>query len=169
MRLGSKRFFAVALSLLFILMITSRAWAYKVTQEEREMSYYIVEQEAGGLSYEHKQIIMWVIDNRRRSPLFRYKTLKGVMTAEKQFSSLPNYYTKKRRPTQDTINAVDSVIEAIECADINPVSTDIMGFKTVQNTSKGALFFYRPIKGKRIKFFENREFLFELEGHRFFK
>lgn len=172
MRIKYNSFFKAGLALLLILTLTSRAWAYKAIQEEREMGYYIVEQEACGLSYEHKQIIMWVIDNRRRSRLFNYRTLKDVMTAKKQFTSLTNYYSKKCEPTPDTIRAVDSVLNAIESEDLNknPESGDIASQSEIAvNNSKGALFFYHPIKGRRIKFFENREFLFELEGHRFFK
>jgi N-acetylmuramoyl-L-alanine amidase len=124
------------------------------TDEEKSMLEYIVQQEVNGLSLEHKRIIAGVIVNRVKSSSFP-NSIKGVLTQTNQFSSLSNWYSKKVTPDADTKQAVDEVLNG----------------KTEDKT-KGALYFYSPkyASGSSSSWFENHlTFLFELEGHRFFK
>lgn len=126
-----------------------------VTEEERIMMYYIVEMEAHSLSFYHKQLISCVILNRVDSDLFKESSIYEVLTAKNQFSSLFNFYEHRFEPDSSTIQAVDSVL-----------------YGTIQSSpyefSKGALFFYNPDIVGYKQFFENRPFLYEIEGHRFF-
>ena len=124
------------------------------TDEERIMMYYIVEMEAHSLSHYHKQLISCVIVNRVYSDLFKESSIYEVLTAKNQFSSLFNYYNHKFEPESSTIQAVDSIL-----------------YGSVQDPyafSSGALFFYNPDIVGYKSFFENRPFLYEIEGHRFF-
>ena len=128
--------------------------AISTTDEEKRMLYCIVEMEAHGLSYYHKQIITCVILNRVDSELFKESSIYDVLTAKNQFSSLFNYYDTKFEPEESTIKAVDSILQR-EVEDYH-------------SFSKGAIFFYNPSIVGYKSFFENRTFLYEIEGHRFF-
>lgn len=124
------------------------------TAVEQEMLGYIVQQEAGGYSLEHKQVIAQVVVNRVRSDQFP-DTITGVLTQKNQFSSLSNWYSKKNKPDTDTLQAVENVLSG-SCQDI----------------TMGATFFYAPQWAGRsaASWFENSlDYLFTLDGHRFFK
>lgn len=124
------------------------------TSTEQEMLTYIVQQEAGGLSLAHKQIIAQVIVNRVQSSAFP-DTIYDVLTQKNQFSSLSNWYSKKNAPDTDTIQAVQDVLDG-----------------RYDDQTMGATFFYAPkwASQKSASWFENRlEYLFTLDGHRFFK
>lgn len=126
------------------------------TEEEQRMMEYIIQQEVRGATLQHKRIIAWVIVNRVRSDRFAYaETISDVILANGQFSSVSNYYNHTYEPDEDTKQAVREVLNG-ECEDL----------------SNGALFFYAPrwASKKAASYFENSlTFLFELEGHRFFK
>ncbi|HCG35121.1 MAG TPA: hypothetical protein DER23_02140, partial [Clostridiales bacterium] len=125
-----------------------------LSEQEFDMICFVVEREARGLSYEHKQIITWVIVNRVRSGKFP-STVYAVLHSKNQFSTISNYYQPKYMPTDDTIQAVYSVLNG-----------------NAQDISKGAVYFYAPARAKQssANWFENDlKFLFEMEGHRFFK
>lgn len=121
------------------------------TQEELEMMEYVVEQETHGGSLEHKRIVSYVIINRVKSDLFP-NTIKEVLTAEKQFSSITNYYNKVNPPEEITKQAVYEALNGL-CED----------------KSGGALYFYAPRWCGYMSYFENKPFVLEMEGHRFFK
>ena len=124
------------------------------TEEEQEMMEYIIQQEVRGASLRHKRIIAQVIVNRVKSDKFP-NTISEVILQENQFSSVDNYYNHTYEPDEDTKQAVREVLNN-ECEDL----------------SQEALFFYSPrwASSSAASYFENNlTFLFELEGHRFFK
>lgn len=124
------------------------------TEEEVRMMECIIQQEVRGATLKHKRIIANVILNRVKSEKFP-DTISKVILQKNQFSSVGNYYNCKYEPDDDTITAVREVLNG-ECEDL----------------SNGALFFYSPRWASKsaASYFENNlEFLFELEGHRFFK
>jgi len=132
---------------------TSRTSKY--TNEEIEMTKWIVQQEVMGGSLEHKTIVAQVLVNRLNSGHWG-SSLKDVVLAKGQFPSKVNWFNKSNQPDEDTINAVELVLMGNGCKDC----------------SQGALFFYNPkrVKDKAtIRWFESMEFLFEIDGHRFFK
>ena len=114
---------------------------------------YIVQQEAGGYGLQHKQAIVQVVLNRVRSEDFP-DTIYGVLTQANQFSSLSNWYSRRNPPDAVTLEAVESVLggEYIDVTD-------------------GATFFYAPRwAGGAAGWFESSlQYLFTLDGHRFFK
>lgn len=128
---------------------------YKVpcSNEEIELMEYIVEMEAHDLSYKHKEIIACVIVNRVYSNLFP-NTINDVIKARNQFPSIYNYYNKKFHPNQDTKKAVYNVLT---------------GKVDRFNVSKGAVFFYSPSVCGVNSWFESRELVLEMDGHRFFR
>lgn len=124
------------------------------TEEEQKMMEYIIQQEVRGATIKHKRIIAQVIINRVKSDKFP-NTITDVILQKGQFSSVDNYYNHTYEPDDDTKQAVKEVLNN-ECEDL----------------SNGALFFYSPrwASKKSANYFENSlTFLFELEGHRFFK
>ena len=123
------------------------------TLQEKEMLGYIVQQEAGGYDLEHKQAIVQVILNRVRSEAFP-DTIYGVLTQANQFSSLSNWYSRRNPPDSVTLKAVETVLKG-EYIDM----------------TKGATFFYAPRwAGSASNWFETSlQYLFTLDGHRFFK
>lgn len=128
---------------------------YKVpcSNEEIELMEYIVEMEAHDLSYQHKEIIACVIVNRVYSNLFP-NTINDVIKARNQFPSIYNYYNKKFHPNQDTKNAVYNVLT---------------GKVDRFSVSKDAVFFYNPSVCGVNSWFESRELVLEMDGHRFFR
>lgn len=129
-----------------------RACAF--TDEEVTMMEYIIQQEVRGASLKHKRIIANVIVNRVNSDAFP-DTIEGVLFQKGQFTSAQNYYNRKYPPDEDTKRAVWEVLNR-QCEDL----------------SQGALFFYAPrwTAQKTASWFENKlDYLFELEGHRFFR
>lgn len=125
--------------------------AIEYTQEELEMMEYVVEQETEGASLEHKRIVSYVIINRVKSELFP-DNVKDVLTAKNQFSAIDNYYYKYNEPEEITKQAVFEALNG-QCED----------------ESGGALYFYAPRWCGYMSYFENKPFVLEMEGHRFFK
>ena len=121
------------------------------TQEELEMMEWVVEQETNGASIEHKRIVSYVIINRVKSDLFP-DTIKEVLTAKNQFTAIDNYYYRYNEPEDITKQAVYEALNG-ECED----------------QSCGALYFYAPKWCGYMSYFENKPFVLEMEGHRFFK
>ncbi len=124
------------------------------TKEESELAKYVVQQEVRGASLKHKRIITNVILNRVRSDDFP-DNVHDVIFQKGQFTSARNCKEKIFTPDKVTEQAVFEVFHN-ECEDL----------------SQGALYFYAPrwTDEKTAKWFEeNLTFLFELEGHRFFK
>lgn len=121
------------------------------TLEEKEMLGYIVQQEAGGYSLPHKQAIVQVVINRVRSDSFP-DTIYGVLTQPGQFASLSNWYAKRSPPDAVTLEAVDSVLDG----------------RYIDQTM-GATFFYAPRWTGGSWFETSLQYLFTLDGHRFFK
>lgn len=122
-----------------------------VSVSDRELLYHLVEHEIGSGSLEHKRIIAQVIINRVNSPKFP-NTIRGVIYAPGQFSGANEIMSM--HPDKETIQAVDEVLDG-KC----------------QDNSQGALYFYNPryVGGSTKSWFESLDFLFEMEGHRFFK
>ena len=121
------------------------------TKEESELAKYVVQQEVRGASLKHKRIITNVILNRVKSA----DNVHDVIFQKGQFTSARNCKEKTFTPDKVTEQAVFEVFHN-ECEDL----------------SQGALYFYAPrwTDEKTAKWFEeNLTFLFELEGHRFFK
>lgn len=121
---------------------------FNITDEEIEMLKYIVEQETRGGSYRHKCIVTNVILNRVKDSRFP-NTVKGVLFQKNQFSSTWNYYQKKNKPDNNTVNAVNDVLNG-----------------KVKDESNGALYFHSNSKDG---WFGTLTFVMEFEGHRFFK
>ncbi len=124
------------------------------TKEEFELMEYVIQQEVRGASIEHKRIIANVILNRAESEDFP-DNIHDVIFQKGQFTSARNCKEKTFTPDKATKQAVFEVLNK-ECEDL----------------SEGALYFYAP-RWTDVKtanwFEENLTFLFELEGHRFFK
>ena len=121
---------------------------FSVTDEEIEMLKYIVEQETRGGSYRHKCIVTNVVLNRVKDSRFP-NTVKGVLLQKNQFSSTWNYYQKKNKPDERTVNAVNDVLNG-----------------KVKDESNGALYFHSMSSDG---WFSSLSFVMKLEGHRFFK
>lgn len=121
------------------------------TNEEFEMMCYVLQNEAGGCSDESKIAVANVIINRVKSPSFP-NTLKGVLTANNQFTAISNYYNKVNAPTQNTKDCVRRALNG-------------------EDNSKGAIFYYAPkyCGSSSAAWFETLNFCMELEGQRFFK
>ncbi|MBR6790680.1 MAG: cell wall hydrolase [Oscillospiraceae bacterium] len=155
-----KTAFAAAVMMLVLAFCPVRAEAATVLQgqipytyEEQRMMNWVVQQEVRGASVEHKRVIAQVIVNRVKDPAFP-DTVTDVLTQKNQFSSIGNWYDRKFEPDRDTITAVRQVLTG-EYADIH-----------------GALYFYAPrwASPSAAAWFENDlTFLFEMEGHRFFR
>ena len=124
-----------------------------LTADELDMLECVVHRETDG-SKKHRKIIAEVVLNRVKSERFP-NSVREVLTAPRQFSTISNYYTKKRPPDQITKDAVYEVL----------IGEGI-------GNSKGATYFYDPVYAnpKSGAWFESDlTFCFALEGHRFFK
>lgn len=124
-----------------------------LTADEVEMMEYVVHRETDG-SLKHRKIIAEVILNRVKNQKFP-DSVSAVLTAPRQFSTINNYYTKKRPPDATTKQAVYEVLTGVDLG-----------------RSQGAMYFYDPIYAdpKNAVWFEtDLTFCFELESHRFFK
>lgn len=155
------RIFAAALSMMLVLTVFPvKAEAARVLQgqiaytyEEQRMMTWVVQQEVRGASIAHKRIIAQVIVNRVKSDEFP-DTIAEVLTQKNQFTSIQNWYQRRYRPDIDTIRAVQQVLTG-EYTD-----------------TSGALYFYAPrwASPSAAGWFENSlTYLFEMEGHRFFR
>lgn len=124
-----------------------------LTADEVEMMEYVVQRETDG-SLKHRKIIAEVILNRVKSEEFP-ANVHDVLTAPRQFSTINNYYNKKRPPDATTKQAVYEVLTGVDVG-----------------RSNGATYFYDPqyANPKNAAWFEeDLIFCFQLEGHRFFK
>lgn len=121
---------------------------FSITDEEIEMLKYIVEQETRGGSYKHKCIVTNVILNRVKDSRFP-NTVREVLLQKNQFSSTWNYYQKKNKPDEKTVNAVNDALNG-----------------RVEDESSGSLYFHSM---KSDGWFSSLIFVMEVEGHRFFK
>lgn len=124
-----------------------------LTSDEVEMMECVIQRETDG-TFKHRKIIAELILNRVASEKFP-DTVAGVLTAPRQFTTIKNYYTKKRPPDELTKRAVYEVLVGIG-----------------EYNSEGALYFYDPVYANpsSAKWFEDDlVFCFALEGHRFFK
>lgn len=121
---------------------------FNITDEEIEILKYIVEQETRGGSYRHKCIVTNVVLNRVKDSRFP-NTVKGVLLQKNQFSSTWNYYQKRNKPDDNTVNAINDVLNG-----------------KVKDESNGALYFHSM---SNDGWFSSLCFVMELEGHRFFK
>lgn len=112
------------------------------TNEEFEMMCYVLQNEAGGCSDESKIAVANVIINRVKSPNFP-NTLKGVLTANNQFTAISNYYNKVNAPTQNTKDCVRRALSG-------------------EDNSKGAIFYYAPkyCGSSSAAWFETLNFLY---------
>lgn len=131
--------------------IISDKTVIKYTQEELEMFYWVVEGEVGGCSEASKIAVANVIINRVKSPKFS-NSLKGVMTAKNQFTAIKNYYNKRRKPTQSTIDCVNRALNG-------------------EDNTNGAIYFYskKYCSASTARWFESLNFCFEIDGQRYFK
>ena len=121
---------------------------FSITDEEIEMLKYIIEQETRGGSYRHKCIVTNVVLNRVKDSRFP-NTVKGVLLQKNQFSSTWNYYQKRNKPDDNTVNAINDVLNS-----------------RVEDKSNGALYFHSMSSDS---WFSSLCFVMEMEGHRFFK
>jgi spore germination cell wall hydrolase CwlJ-like protein len=132
-----------------------RKYICPYSEEELEMARWIVQQEVMDGSIKHKIIIAQVLVNRLNNGYWG-GTLKEVMLADYQFPSKVNWFEKINPPDEDTNKAIQEVL-------IDNSREDL---------SHGALYFYAPDlvdNQDTINWFESLEFLFEFEGHRFYK
>lgn len=88
---------------------------FPVTEEEVEMLKYVVEAEAGGGTIEAKRIVTFSITNRVLSSTFP-DTLYEVLHSINQFSTIRNYYNKRKVPSESTCRAVEEVLMGV-CED----------------------------------------------------
>lgn len=134
----------------------------KYTKTEIEMVQYVVQNEAGSMSFYHKQVITDVILNRVSSKKFP-NSVKNVLSQPGQFSTWKYYLIKRNPPSKSTKKAVLTVMNG----DDNGVA-------------KGALFFYAPSITRSYStksWFERQTFVMQLSEkhygitytHRFFK
>lgn len=123
------------------------------TQEEFDMLCYTVMGEVGYCSIQSQQIVTSLIINRVKSDKFP-NTIKEVLTAKEQFTSINNYYTKKIPITNELKQTVLDVLNGN------------------MDYANGSIYYYAPryTNKKLSKWFENNlSFVFEFEGQRFFK
>lgn len=126
-----------------------------VSLSDRELLERLVQHEVGNCSLEHKRIIAQVVLNRVNSPKFKQNTIRDVIYAPGQFQNVSEITLPRWAPDAETKQAVEEVLSG-----------------SCEDKSQGALYFYNPrYTAKRTSnWFENDlQFLFELEGHRFFK
>lgn len=132
-----------------------RKYACPYSEEELEIARWIVQQEVMDGSIEHKTIIAQILVNRLQNGYWG-DTLKEVMLADYQFPSKVNWFDKINPPDEDTILAIHKVL-----IDSNH-----------EDMSQGALYFYAPAyvsDQDTINWFNGLEFLFEFEGHNFYR
>lgn len=123
------------------------------TDEEFEMMCYVLQSEVGGCSEKSKIAVANVIINRVKSNRFA-NTIKGVLTAQGQFTAIYSYYNRTNPPTASTIDCARRAL--------NGEGSDVIN---------GATYYYAPkyCGGATASWFESLTFCAELEGQRFFK
>ena len=123
------------------------------TEEEFEMLCYVVQAEAGYSAEYYKIAIANVIINRVKSPRFAYaKNIKAVLTASNQFTAINNYYNKRNKPTQSTINCCKRALNG-------------------EDNSNGAVYYYSPryVSSSVAAWFESMQLCVAWDSARFFK
>lgn len=125
----------------------------KISKTEMRMFMYTVEMEAHDLSLEHKQAVAKVIVNRLKHKDFKYKTMREVLSAKKQFNGFRNFKVQKFHPNLDTFIACQQALD-----DSLPHLDDDM------------IYFYNPKKSTKgtHAFFEKKQLAMTMDGHRFF-
>mgnify|MGYP000879915566 CR=1 FL=1 len=124
---------------------TTTSTTQRFTAKEISLIEHIVMNEVGHCSEQSKIAVANVILNRLDSPGFP-DTVREVVYAPRQFSAV--YGTLK--PDKHTQEAVKKALNG-------------------EDNSMGAVYYYAPRYTGTIAWFEGLEFLFELEGQRFFK
>lgn len=117
---------------------------------EKEMLAWTVQQEVGGLSETAAKMVVDCVYNRVDSEKFP-NTLSEVLTAD-QFNGVENYYSRKNVPNAITKECVNSVNE-------------------YRGISNGAVYFcsYNDLTGNAKIWFDNLEFITEIDGVRFYR
>ena len=89
---------------------------------------------------------------QEKSPRFP-DTIREVLLAPGQFTSVQNWYNRTYPPDEDTLQAVEDALSG----NLKPVTG-------------GAVFFYAPrwTDGATAAWFESLPLTLEMEGHRFF-
>ena len=122
------------------------------TQKEIDMITAVVMQEVGYCSRDSMIAVTNVILNRVKDGRFG-ETIYDVLHAKNQFNSIKNYYNKQLPPTQSCKSAVIAALNG-------------------EDNSSGALYYYAPkyVKSEStIRWFNSKQFLFELDGQNFYK
>ena len=128
---------------------------YMASYSDEELLGRLVQHEVGNCSLEHKRLVAQVVINRVRSSKFKQNTIRDVIYAPGQFSGVSNIVKDKYTPDAETRQAVHEVLTG-----------------ACEDNSQGALYFYAPkwTAKRTANWFEtDLTFLFEIEGHRFFK
>lgn len=126
----------------------------EITYIDKEISMieHVVMNEVGYCSEESMVTITNIIFNRVNDDRFP-DTISEVLHQENQFTAIQNYYNCRLEPTVKVKEIVERVLKG-------------------EDNSMGALYYYAPkyVKNLRtINWFESLEFLFELDGQRYFK
>jgi len=124
---------------------TTTSTTQRFTAKEISLIEHIVMNEVGHCSEQSKIAVANVILNRLDSPDFP-DTVREVVYAPRQFSAV--YGTLK--PDKHTQEAVKKALNG-------------------EDNSMGAVYYYAPRYTGTIAWFESLEFLFELDGQRYFK
>lgn len=116
------------------------------TAEEFDMMCYVVQAEVGNCPEPYKIAVANVIINRVKSPRFAYaKSIKAVLTAGGQFDSISNYYNKRMKPNQSTINCCRRALNG-------------------EDNSNGAVYYYSPKICGTIAWFESMQVCLNLDS-----
>lgn len=125
---------------------------YICTDTEISMIEHVVMNEVGYCSEESIIAVTNIIFNRVNDERFP-DTVSEVLHQENQFTAIQNYYNVRLASTEQVKEIVQGVLNG-------------------EDNSMGALYYYAPkyTKNQRtVNWFESLEFLFELEGQRYFK
>ena len=125
----------------------------KYTQEDFDMMCYVVQAEVGNCPEAYKIAVANVIINRVKSPKFSYaNSIKAVLTASNQFTSISNYYNKYKVPNQSTINCCKRALAG-------------------EDNTNGAVYFYTPgyVGASVAAWFESMQLCIAWPNARFFK
>lgn len=130
-----------------------KGYSFRCTPLEREMMYYIVNAEMGDYSDKGIEAVAYVIINRVMSKKFP-NTITQVIYQKNQFSTLNIWKNRSKQPYDKVVRIVDKVLA--------------MSPQEIREKSGGAVFFYEPsICGYKSEF-ENRTYLYTIDGCRFF-
>lgn len=122
------------------------------TQTEIDMISAVVMKEVGDCSKESQIAVTNVIINRLKNGGFG-DSIYEILHEDGQFESIDNYYDESNKPTQECI---DAVIDAL----------------TMKDNSLGAIYYCNMDyidNNEIIEWYESLDFLFELDGQRYYK